>query len=117
MKTALMMLCAAAFIGSSANADPVLVTTQVLPSERVSFADLNLGSTAGQKTLKRRIRGAAERVCDAAHPGRSDFENYLVTHGCFTTAYRDGLRQMDTVIAGRAAGSTVAAAALTIRGE
>ena len=114
MKTALIMLCAAAFLGGSANAEPVLVTTQVLPSERVSFADLNLGSAEGQKTLKLRIRGAAGRVCEAS--GRQDLEIYLVTRGCFMSAYRDGLEQMDSVIAGRAAGSTVAAA-LTIRGE
>ena len=115
MKIALITLCAAAFLGGSANAEPVMVTTQALPSERVSFADLNLGSAAGQKTLKRRIRGAAERVCEAA--GSRDLEIYLITHGCFISAYKAGIQQMDTVIARRAAGSTVAAAALTIRGE
>ena len=62
MKTALIMLSTVA-LSVSAAAEPVLVTAEVLPSERVSFADLNLSSAAGQKTLKRRIYGAAERVC------------------------------------------------------
>ncbi len=115
MKTALMTLCAAALLGGSASAKPVLVTTEPLPSERVSFADLNLNSAAGQAALKRRIRGAAERVCNFT--GDRSLDTYLVTHGCYVSAYKSGLRQMDTLIARRATGSTIAAASLTIRGE
>lgn len=40
------------------------------PSRLVSFADLNLGSTAGQALLQRRIAGAAQAVC-APLDGRS----------------------------------------------
>ncbi|HJR82750.1 MAG TPA: UrcA family protein [Sphingomicrobium sp.] len=115
MKTALVTLCAAALLGGSASAEPVVVSSEQLPSERVSFADLNLSSAAGQAALKRRIRGAAERVCEFTADRRLD--TYLVTHGCFVSAYRNGLRQMDTVVARRATGSTIAAASLTIRGE
>ena len=86
-----------------------------LPSERVSFADLNLDSTAGRETLKRRIRGAAKRVCEV-EADRS-FESYLIIRGCSVSAYMDGLREMDTLIARRAGGATVAAAFLTIRGD
>ena len=115
MKTVLMVSCAAALLSSAANAEPVLVTTEAFPSERVSFADLNLSSLAGQKALKGRIRGAAERVCEPAR-GRA-FESYLITHSCFMSSYMDGLRQMDEVLGRRASGSGVAAAVLTIRGE
>ena len=115
MKTALVILCAAAFLADSSDAKPVLVTAEAVPSERVSFADLNLSSTAGRETLKRRIRGAAKRVCEVA-AGRS-FESYLITRGCSVSAYEDGLREMDALIARRAGGSAVAAAFLTIRSE
>lgn len=115
MKTAFVLLCAAAVLGRSANAEPVLVTIEALPSERVSFADLNLGSVAGQKALKNRIRGAAERVCDSA-AGRA-FQSYLITHSCFMSSYTDGLRQMDRVLDRRTRGSAITAAVLTIRGE
>ena len=115
MKTALMTLCAAALLGGSASAEPVLVSREQLPSERVNYADLNLDSAAGQAALKRRIRSAATRVCEFTGDRRLD--TYLVTHKCYVSAFRDGLRQMDTVIAGRATGSTIAAASLTIRGE
>ena len=115
MKTALVTLCAAAFLVGPAKAEPVLVTAKSLPSERVSFADLNLNSTAGRETLKRKIRGAAERVCEVA-AGRS-FDSYLIMRGCSVSAYEDGIREMDTLIARRAGGSAVAAAFLTIRGD
>ena len=115
MKTALITLCAAALLGGTASAEPVLVSSEPLPSERVSFADLNINSEPGQAALKRRIRGAAERVCEFAGDRRLD--TYLVTRGCFVSAYKNGVRQMDTMIARRASGSTIAAASLTIRGE
>ena len=37
-------------------------------SVRVSYADLNLASTAGADVLQRRIAFAANRVCDTADP-------------------------------------------------
>ena len=58
MKSALIMLCATAFLAGPANAEPVFVTAETYPTERVSFADLNLSSPAGLDTLKQRIRGA-----------------------------------------------------------
>ena len=113
MKTALVILCAAAFLADSSHAKPVLVTAEALPLERVSFSDLNLSSKAGQHTLKRRIRGAAHRVCEVA--ADRSFDSYLITHSCSASAYKDGLRQMDTLIQGR--GSTATATFLMIRGK
>ena len=37
-----------------------------IPSERVSFRDLNLHTAAGQRTAHRRLRLAAARVCSNA---------------------------------------------------
>jgi UrcA family protein len=42
-------------------------------SARVSFADLNLASDAGQKALQRRIAFAARSVCDQADPRDLDY--------------------------------------------
>ncbi len=41
----------------------------------VRYADLNLGSAAGQAELDRRIESAARRVCVIEGPGTSRFED------------------------------------------
>jgi UrcA family protein len=42
---------------------PTVSQAEELNSVRVSYADLNLGSSVGQHTLQRRIAGAARTVC------------------------------------------------------
>ena len=51
---------------AAAQEAPLIVYGQALDSqsERVAFADLELGATAGQSRLHNRVGGAIERVCD-----------------------------------------------------
>ena len=48
-------------IGANAMANPPL---EAYPTQAVAYADLNLASPAGVATLYRRIRRAANQVCD-----------------------------------------------------
>ena len=59
-----MALCTAP--AAAAQEAPLIVYGQALESrsERVAFADLDLGATAGQSRLHNRVGGAIERVCD-----------------------------------------------------
>ena len=52
---------------------PVVVTGEEtgLVTRRVAFADLNLGSTAGERALKQRVGVAVQGACTEA-VGRSD---------------------------------------------
>jgi UrcA family protein len=115
--TKLALLGAAVFLASPAVAgEPVVVVADEtpLPAEMVSFADLNLGSTAGQNRLVQRIRGAADHVCSDADKTGIEF---LVYRGCFNTAVGNGIVQMQQVMAARKSGSPLAATALVIRAK
>jgi UrcA family protein len=113
MKVSLVILGAALLSGGVANAE--VVVTANLPTERVSFADLNLGSQWGQDTLRGRIRHAASNVCGATPTYRPVRENMFI-RSCYNGAVADGYRQMATVVAGaNGAAQLAAAATLTIQ--
>jgi UrcA family protein len=115
MTRSIILAAAAVVLGTGVASAEIVVVTEPVPTERVSFADLNLASAAGQGTLQSRIRGAAKRVCMSS--GDRSLETYIADHSCFRTALGDGLKQMTDVIAGRASGSTVATATLIIRSK
>lgn len=117
MKLALLAGAAAVFLASPAVASqPVVVVADEtpLPSEMVSFADLNLGSAAGQTRLVQRIRGAADHVCSDANKTGIEF---LLYRGCFNVAVGNGIAQMHQVMAARDSGAPLAATALIIRAK
>ena len=65
---------------------------ETIPTERVSYLDLNLVSEAGEKALVGRVRGAVRRVCVAetsSHP-------YL---RCRNVAWRGAKPQIDLAVA------------------
>ena len=64
------------FTSSNAQAEP----TQV--SEAVSYADLDLRTSAGQSTLDHRIEGAARRLCGMNGPN-SSFDAWRQQRRCF----------------------------------
>jgi len=108
---------AAALLAGMASAQPpvvVIADESPLPRERVSFADLNLDTAAGQKRLVWRIRGASNRVCSDV--GKMGIET-LMYRNCFRTALQDGLQQMQQVVAVRHNPTALASAALIIRGN
>lgn len=65
--TAAASLVATAFIATAAIAQPISTNTSI----RVSYADLNLSSSAGSETLARRINNAANSACDVDSNQRS----------------------------------------------
>jgi len=83
LRAASFFLCGALTLGTlQATAR---TADQGLPSERVSYADLDISKPAGAKTLYQRIVSAANRVCSA------DNYKYLPT--------RNGVRECtDTAI-------------------
>ncbi len=59
-----LLTIAVVFAATAASAEPAAQAPH--PSERISYADLDLRTAAGQKTLARRVRAAADRVCGVA---------------------------------------------------
>ena|SRR5688500_2041725 len=104
-----------ALMSVAAIAEPVVVVIAdeaPAPIERVSFDDLDLGSAAGQQRLVKRIKGAAERVCDDI--GHTGLDALQYRH-CFNVALGGGRRQMEQLLAARENGAMIATASLSIR--
>jgi UrcA family protein len=79
-------------------ANPILIVTETVRTERVQTADLNLKSAAGRAALEGRIRAAANKVCEV--DGDRSLETRLNVAACYSVALADGVRQ------GNAAGGT-----------
>lgn len=118
MTKAFILAIATACVATSAGAQPPLVVTADAippPTARVSFADLNLDSAAGQERLVRRIHSAASSMCIEA--GKQPLETITAQRSCFKTAVSDGIDQMQRVLAARKSGASLASTALTISGR
>ena len=63
MLKTLSIILTGALCAGSASAEPVTVYGPTVPSARVSYADLDIGSMEGIKTLKTRVRSAASGLC------------------------------------------------------
>jgi UrcA family protein len=86
-----------------------------LAKQSITFSDLDLSSSAGQKSLRHRIEVAAANVCDLG--GMGQLEDFVEFGACYRTAYQGGVRQMQQLVAARAAGSAIAVSALVISGK
>lgn len=116
MRKTVVLLGSLLFASGSALAQPpVVVTGDALPFQVVSYADLNIGSKAGQDRLVHRIRSAAEDLCLNSSKEQVKFE--AARHRCYSTAVNNGITQMNSAIAEKANGSTLAAATLVISGQ
>ena len=94
---------------------PLVVTGEPLPFRVVSYADLNLGSQAGQERLVHRIRAAASDLC--IENSREEIKFSTARRACYRTALNSGIRQMNSAVAASESGTTLAAATLTISGK
>lgn len=74
----------AALLVTSALVTPTVTDAQETRSARVSYADLNLASSAGQAQLQRRIAFAARGVCDDG--GYTDFIMMPIVLSCRNAA-------------------------------
>ncbi len=77
---------------------PAVVTAPIqddLPTRRVSYADLNLASLAGERTLVRRVKVAVRTVCQEAN----GFEPLnLERIGCRKFAWNGAAPQIDRAV-------------------
>lgn len=99
---------------------PVVVTAPALPDDdyptrRVSYADLNLATMAGEKRLHRRVSGAVRVVCFESVPSGTVYE----VDSCRRYAWRGAQPQIDrAVMRAREIASTgkssIAATAITL---
>lgn len=102
---------------SHARDRPIIVEGQPTDviSKRVSFADLNLASVQGERTLYRRVGNAVGWVCRQAVPTPILYER----QGCSSASWEDAAPQIDRAIQ-RAremaanGSSSIAATAITI---
>ena len=115
MTKTLILMSAVLASGVSVAQPPVVVTGEPAPSRIVSFDDLNIGSSAGQARLVHRIRAAASDLC--LESNKEEVKFAAARKSCYRAAVSSGLKQMNSAIAARQSGSTLAAASLTIRGE
>ncbi len=84
-------------VGLSGIAVPTVVGDRQIESEQVSYADLDLGSAAGMKTLMTRINSAAKDVCGPAPEYRESRTPY---EACIKSA-----ADQDVIEVARAAGA------------
>ena len=67
----------------------VIVASPDVIRQRISYADLNLASLAGEATLNRRVGGAIRSLCvEATDGGDSNFLSNLQNNRCRTSAWR-----------------------------
>lgn len=110
----LLQLGAMLLMSSAAVAQPpVVVVASDAPFKVVNFSDLNIGSERGQKQLVHRIRAAARDLC--LENNIEAVEMKSARHTCYTTATSGGYQQMDSALAARASGATLAAASIIVR--
>ena len=82
----------------NAVAQPPAAETDPLTTA-VSFADLDIGSPAGMRTLNGRIDRAASRLC--IQEGRKSLQTELAERRCMSAAMSSGQAGVDQVLAER----------------
>jgi UrcA family protein len=65
----------------------------------VSYADLNLASAAGAKSLEARVRNAAKQVCGVGTA--RDLSTIAATERCYDAAVNEASAKMQQVISAR----------------
>lgn len=91
-------IAGAALIAAPATAGPKLSQKNVGQSVAVSYADLNLGTVAGQKALERRINAAAKKVCQWDKHAVGTRILSPDRRACFDKARQSAKKQMASLI-------------------
>ncbi len=86
MKTIILAIAAVASLTATA------VSAQGIPTATVSYADLDLHSLAGMKTLHVRIRNAANSVCSV--PTSGDLASRTAAQKCRSVAITGAMKQV-----------------------
>jgi len=105
---------------ASAKTAIVVVAPADIVTRHISYADLNLASSAGENTLNARVGGAVRSLCDEAVGGEDgSLTGKLATKHCSTSVWDQARPQIssaaerarDIALTGK---STIAAAAIVI---
>ena len=115
MRKILTAACVALLGSASVAQPPVVISKSAAPFRVVSYGDLNLTSPQGRDRLSSRIRSAARAVCFENNVEQVKFT--VARRHCYDSAISDANRQMSEAIAQANAGTALAAAALTVRGQ
>lgn len=81
-------------------------------SRTVSYADLNLANADGVAALERRVRGAANQLCQPKAAGIT--AERVLRHRCYVTAIEGARPQIAAAVARRAQAQLAAARNITI---
>lgn len=115
MKMTLIGIGIAALVGGAALAAPsISIIREPVRVQRVSFADLDLGTAQGQLALDGRIRAAAQDVCE--REGERSVEALVSAHSCYATAV-DRARSQASAIGVGNRDIALSAALVTVRGH
>lgn len=115
MKMTVIGIGVAALIGGTALAAPsISIIREPVRAQRVSFADLDLGTLDGRVALNGRIRAAARNVCE--RNGERSVEAVVSAHSCYTAAVAKARYQADALGVGNR-DVALGAAVVTVRGE
>jgi UrcA family protein len=113
MKSTFIIAGAAALLSATVHAQAITVIADSPPTARVSFADLDIFSNAGQARLEQRVRAAAGALC--LENNVDSIETKMIRKQCYNSAVADGYRRMDSIIASGKSGASLAAASLIVR--
>jgi UrcA family protein len=86
-----LLACALGACASQARIDAS--ATDGIPQRRVSYADLDLESRAGARVLLRRLKVAADQVCEL--PNQRDLAQHLRWRECYAHALAEAVRQVN----------------------
>lgn len=113
MRTIIATAVMAAFGTAAAAQSPVIIEATRFPTERVSFADLNLASEDGVDRLKWRVRGAADRVCNSN--SIEVLDTRLKAMRCYRGAVTASFTEIDRISAMKRNGALLAATSLAVQ--
>jgi UrcA family protein len=99
----MILFAATAALASAASASIADIVVIEGPAARVSYGDLNLQSTAGRQQLQRRIRSAAEMLCDEGGVQRLEVKVQVST--CYHAAVSSGMEQLNSLVSDDSGGS------------
>ena len=93
--TALVTTLLIGCLAATAHATTTTATTKNVRQAVVSYADLNLETESGAKTLVRRIKFAARRVCGVNDAGLMAIEFRAQLHRCAEQATARAISDVD----------------------
>ena len=112
MKSALCFLAVCASAPALAQ-PPVIVSGELLPFATVSYADLDLGQSAGVDRLRMRVRAAARYLC--IDGTRQPLSVSALERACYRTAMERANRDVDQAVGQRDTIALTGAAQLIVR--